>query len=233
MVWKETKVQFRGKTKKTSYIRQLIAPIVLAGVFPITWGPDWVNEFPALIIAFITPAVIVGVMIPDSFAGERERHTLDTLLASRLPDRAILFGKMILPFIVGWGSALALTLVSLVVVNFAHGGNGILIYTPAISAGIVYLSFLSASLMAGGGILTSLAATSAQEATQKLMTFILIPAMVLQIAPLLFQDQLGQVIQALNGTQIMIVLGGIMLIADMIILTLAMKKFRRSEMYVL
>lgn len=231
MVWKEAKVQFRGRGKKSSFARQLIAPIVLACIFPITWGPDWVNEFPALIIAFITPAVIVGVMIPDSFAGERERHTLDTLLASRLPDRAILFGKMILPLMVGWGTSLTLTLVSLVVVNLAHGENGVLVYNPTITIGIIYLSFLSASMMAGGGILTSLAATSTQEATQKLMTFILIPAMVFQIVPLLFQDQLFQIIKAFNGPQIMILLGGIMLLIDLIIFLLAMKKFSRSEIY--
>jgi ABC-2 type transport system permease protein len=231
MAWKEMKVQFRGKTKKNNYLRQIIAPIFLSGIIPITWGPDWVNEFPALIIAFITPALIIGVMIPDSFAGERERHTLDTLLASRLPDRAILFGKIIMPFLIGWGAALVLTLISLVVVNLAHTENGILLFTPSISAGIVFLSFLSASLTSSGGILTSLAASSTQEAAQKLMSFVLIPAVVLQIVPLLFQDQIGLIIKALNGYQFMIALGGILLIVDMIILMLAMKKFSRSEMY--
>ena len=233
MVWKEAKVQFRGKTKKSSYIRQLLAPIVLAGIFPITWGPDWVKEFPALIIAFITPAVIIGVMIPDSFAGERERHTLDTLLASRLSDRSILFGKIIVPFLVGWGAALIFTLISLVVLNLAHGESGILLYTPTISAGIVFLSFLSASLMAGGGILTSLAASSTQEATQKLLTFILVPAMVIQIVPLLLQDQISSALRLVNGNQILISLGGILMIIDLVIFVLAMKKFRRSEMYML
>jgi len=233
MVWKEFKVQFRGQTKKTSYIRQLMAPIVLAGIFPITWGPEWVNEFPALIIAFITPAVIIGVMIPDSFAGERERHTLDTLLASRLSDRTILFGKIIVPLIVGWGAALVFTLISLVVVNLAHSENGVLLYTPTISAGIIFLSFLSASLLAGGGILTSLASSSTQEATQKLLTFILVPAMVVQITPLLFQDQISKTLNLLNGNQILIALGGILVITDMIIFILALKKFQRSEMYML
>jgi len=231
MVWKEAKVQFRGKTKKASYNRQLLAPIVLAAVFPITWGPEWVNEFPALIIAFITPAVIVGIMIPDSFAGERERHTLDTMLASRLPDEAILFGKIILPMLIGWGAALILNLISLIVVNLAHGQNGILLYSPSISGGIVFLSFLSASLMAGGGILTSMSASSAQEATQKLMTLILIPAMVVQIVPLFFQEQIGRAIKVLTGNQIQIILGAIFLVIDVAIMILAAKKFRRSEMY--
>ena len=38
MLWKEAKVQFRGQGKRSNYLRQLIAPVVLAAVFPITWG---------------------------------------------------------------------------------------------------------------------------------------------------------------------------------------------------
>ncbi len=231
MIWKEIKCQFSGRTKKSSYLMQLMAPIVLAGVFPITWGADWVKEFPPLIIAFITPALIVGAMIPDSFAGERERHTLDTLLASRLPDRAILFGKMLLPILTGWGAALGFNLISLIVVNLAHGGNGILFYSPQIGGGILFLSFLSATIMAGGGVLTSLSATSAQEAAQKLMMFILVPAMLLQIIPMLFMDQILKIIKILDGNQFLIIFGTILLIADLIIVLLAVRKFQRSEIY--
>jgi len=231
MVWKEAKVQFRSRTKKSNFLRQLMAPVILAAVFPITWGPDWVREFPTLIIAFITPAVIVGVMIPDSFAGERERHTLDTLLSSRLPDRAILFGKMFLPVAVGWGAALGLTLISLVVVNLAHGGNGLLFYTPTIVIGILFLSFLSATLMASGGVLTSLSASSAQEAAQKLMMFVMVPAMVVQIVPMLFRDQIVRTISILEGDQILIIFGITLLVIDLIVFLMARIKFQRSEMY--
>jgi ABC-2 type transport system permease protein len=231
MIWKEIRVQFRGRTKKSSFLRQLLAPVVLAGVFPITWGADWVNEFPALIIAFITPALIVGIMIPDSFAGERERHTLDTLLASRLPDRAVLFGKMLPPVLTGWGAALGFNLISLIVVNLAHGGDGILFYSPQIAGGILFLSFLSATLMAGGGVLTSLSAASAQEAAQKLMMFILVPAMLIQIVPLLFMDQTLKIIKILDGKQILIFIGASLLIIDLLLTVMAMIKFQRAEIY--
>jgi ABC-2 type transport system permease protein len=231
MIWKEIRVQFRGRTKKSSFLRPLLAPVVLAGVFPITWGADWVNEFPPLIIAFITPALIVGIMIPDSFAGERERHTLDTLLASRLPDRAVLFGKMLLPVLTGWGAALGFNLISLIVVNLAHGGDGILFYSPQIAGGILFLSFLSATLMAGGGVLTSISATSAQEAAQKLMMFILVPAMLLQIIPMLFMEQILKIIKTLDGNQILIIFGATLLMIDLILIVLAIRKFQRSEIY--
>jgi ABC-2 type transport system permease protein len=206
---------------------------VLAGVFPITWGPDWVNEFPPLIIAFITPALIAGVMIPDTFAGERERHTLDTLLASRLPDRAILFGKMLLPVLAGWVAALGLNLISLIVVNLAHRSDTLLVYSPQIGGGILFLSFLSATLMASGGVLTSLSSPSTQEAGQKLMMFILVPAMLLQIIPMLFMDQILPIIKNLNGFQVLIVFGASLLITDLVLIILAMRKFQRSEIFLI
>lgn len=231
MLWKECKVQFRGKDRKSSFLRQLLAPVFLAGVFPFTWGAEWVNEFPPLIIAFLTPALIVGVMIPDSFAGERERHTLDTLLASRLPDRAILIGKMLLPILTGWAAALGFNLISLIVVNLAHGGDGLLLYSPPIAGGILFLSFLSATIMAGGGVLTSLSAATAQEAAQKLMMFILVPAMFLQVLPMLLMDQFLRVIKVLNSNQILAIFGAGALLIDLIIFLIAINKFQRSEVY--
>lgn len=232
MLWKEGKAQFRGQIKKSSFLRPLLPPLVLGGVFPITWGADWVTDFPPLIIAFITPALIVGIMIPDSFAGEKERHTLDTLLASRLPDRAILFGKILLPVLTGWAAALGFNLISLIIVNLAHGSGEILLYSPQIAAGILFLSFLSATLMAGGGVITSLSAATAQEAAQKLLTFILIPAMLVQILPMLFMDRILQLVRILDGDQILVIFGVSLLILDIIIFIIAMGKFKRSEIYI-
>ncbi len=40
------------------------------------------------------PMAISGAVVADSFAGECERQTLETLLASRLSDRAIVIGKI-------------------------------------------------------------------------------------------------------------------------------------------
>jgi ABC-2 type transport system permease protein len=209
----------------------ILIPAIMAAVFPISWGADWVNEFPALIIAFITPAVLVGMMIPDSFAGERERHTLETLLVSRLPDHVILIGKMLLPIMIGWCAAILLTTISLVVVNIAHGSKHLLLYPPTISIGIVVISFLVATTMAGGGVLASLRAESAQAAAQKLMTMILGPAMIAQIVPLLFMDQMGSIMQKINWTQIQIVFLVLFALIDVVLFITALTQFQRSRMY--
>lgn len=77
-------------------------------------APHLLGELEAgpLIVAILSaslPLALSGVMIIDSFAGERERQTLETLLASRLPDQAILLGKVIAVTLAG----LALLLVGL------------------------------------------------------------------------------------------------------------------------
>lgn len=231
VMWKESKSLFRRRASRSNLLRIILAPGLLSAVFPISWGPDWVEDFPALVIAFIAPAVLVGVLIPDSFAGERERHTLGTLLASRLPDQAILLGKMIPPILMGWSSGLLFTLLSLVVVNIVHGDSGLLFFTPTITFGILALSFLSSTMMAGGGVLTSLRSETVQDAAQKLMTFILVPAVLVQVIPLLFQEQVGTLISGVDGQQFLLISVVVLAVIDALLFVLAFVRFQRSKMY--
>lgn len=232
MIWKENKSLLRRKVSRSNLIRIILAPALLAFVFPITWGPDWVKDFPALIIAFIAPAVLVGVVIPDSFAGERERHTLGTLLASRLPDRAILLGKIIPPVLIGWGTGLIFPLLSLVIVNFAHGDDGVLLYNSTITFGILALSFLSSTVMAAGGVLTSLRSETVQDSTQKLMAFVMVPAVLVQVVPLLFREQVAAIIGGLDGQQYLVIAVLILAIMDVALYILAFARFQRSKMMI-
>jgi ABC-2 type transport system permease protein len=56
-----------------------------------------------------------------SVAGERERRTLETLLASRLDERAILFGKLLAARAYGWGLTLLSLLLGAASVSLAYG----------------------------------------------------------------------------------------------------------------
>ena len=116
MVWKERQTVFQQKGSRSRFLMIMITPVLFATFFAWQWGPDWLYELPPLVMAVIIPVMLVGVMIPESFAGEKERHTLGTLLASRLPDRAIFLGKLIMPVAVGWGAAILFILLSALVV---------------------------------------------------------------------------------------------------------------------
>jgi ABC-2 type transport system permease protein len=209
----------------------MLFPIILNTVFPITWGPDWVTDFPPLLSAAIIPALLIAVTVPDSFAGERERHTLSTLLASRLPDRAIFFGKLVTPIIMGWGTALILSFVSLIVVNVVHGEGELLLFTLPNTMGIIILSFLFSTTMAGAGVLTSLRSETVQEAMQKLLNFIIIPAVLMQVLPLLFREWFLTFMKTVDGMQLMIIVVVVLVIIDIGVLVLAFTRFQRSQMY--
>ena len=233
IMWKERKTLFRNRASRSRLLTLLLTPVMLSTVFPFTWGPDWVEDFPALIIAVVAPAILVAVMIPDSFAGERERHTLPTLLASRLPDRAILLGKMVTPVVVGWSVALLCALLSLVIANIAHGEGQLLLFTPSVALGVISLSFLTATIMAGAGVLASLRSATRQEATQKLLALVMMPAMVVQVGPLLFSTQLTRWEKAVevNGAQLQVIIVIIMAVIDVVLFAAAMACFQRSRMY--
>jgi ABC-2 type transport system permease protein len=66
----------------------------------------------------------------DTIAGERERHTLETLLSTRLPERAILTGKALSIALHSWLSALALALGVLVALNAVTLWSGTLVTYP-------------------------------------------------------------------------------------------------------
>lgn len=230
VVWKESRSLFKFQQNRSRYLFLIIPPVLLGLVFPWSWGPDWVSEIPTLILAFITPVVIIGVTITDSFAGERERHTLETLLASRLPDRAILLGKFLFSVVVGWSITLVFLLLSLVMVNIAHWQGQILLYTPTVALADLALSFLAATLTAGAGILVSLRAATAQQAAQTLMVFLIIPAIVLQVAVALLSDQLNVILPRLDGEMILIIILAVLAILDVAVFWLASRRFQRAKL---
>jgi ABC-2 type transport system permease protein len=230
VIWKERKGQFRMRGSRMRFLMMVISPLLLATVFPITYGPDWLADLPPLVIAVITSVILVAVMVPESIAGERERHTLETLLASRLPDRAILLGKLLMPLVVGCGAAVIANLWSVVVVNLAHWEGKILFFTLPIALGSVALSFLMALLTASAGVFVSLKAATAQEAAQMLTFGILIPAMLLQIAPLLFRDQMQHFLDVVNGTQLLLIVLAVLVVLDVAVLLAAVARFQRSRL---
>ncbi|HSQ17143.1 MAG TPA: ABC transporter permease subunit, partial [Anaerolineales bacterium] len=115
VIWKESKGLFKQGKSRSKSILVLLTPVLMFGIIlPIQFREEWLDMGWSLAIALFTPLILIAPTICESFAGERERHTLETLLASRLPDRAILFGKMIVSIAYGWGMTVFLLLMSLV-----------------------------------------------------------------------------------------------------------------------
>jgi ABC-2 type transport system permease protein len=236
VMWKERKGLFRVRGRRAQALLAMFSPVLLAIYFPLQEGARWVGSPLSLLLAFIAPLILVGISIPDSFAGERERHTLPTLLASRLSDRAILFGKIITSVAFGWGVTLVLLLISLVTVNVANWDGHILFYKPSILLAALAFSFLIALLTAAAGVLFSLRAATAQEAQQTLMAVLLIPPMILQFGLFaILSSESGEarsreVLSSLSFEQVILVIVAVLLVLDVVLLMAAMARFQRARL---
>jgi ABC-2 type transport system permease protein len=238
VMWKERKGLLRYQGSRTKAVLSLLIPVAMLGVYlPLQIGRALVEGPWSLLASVFIPMMLVGMMIPESFAGERERHTLGTLLASRLPDRAILFGKVAVAVGHAWGMTLLLLLVSLAMVNVTHCDGQVLLYTPTIALANIALSLLLASLVAGLGVLISLRAATVQGAQQTLMAATLFPVVLLQMIPLLLLNvvpdgraHLKQLVAAANPTQIIPIVMAALIVLDLGLFMAAMARFKRSRL---
>lgn len=153
----------------------LLSLLALAIYLPLQARDAWVNGPIPLVPATLMPVMLVGLTIADSFAGERERHTLPTLLASRLSDRAILIGKIVPSVGLGWAASLLVLVVGLGIANLANSDSPVVIYSPLVLIAAVSLGFLTAAFVAVVGVLISLHSATVQEASQLLMFAFLLP----------------------------------------------------------
>jgi hypothetical protein len=118
-----------------------------------------------------------------------------------------------------------------VTVNIAHWEGKLLLLTPTLALADLALSFLLATLAAGAGVLISLRSQTAQEAMQALTVVLLLPPMLLGMLLVLLRDQVQEIVGALQGEQILLVVVAILLVIDVVVFVAVMTRFQRSRMY--
>lgn len=238
VMWKERKLLFRPHGSRFRSLFVLLVPVLVVAIYlPWQEGQRWVESPFTLITGVLIPMILVGTVIPESFAGERERHTLGTLLASRLSDRAILFGKMGTAVGYGWGMTILMLLLSLITVNITHWNGEIAFFTPTILLANLVVSLLLSIMMAGLGILISLRSATVQGTTQALMAITMLPLIVLQIAGILVlqmqRDLLDNVIEtlkAIDSGQLILAVSAVLILACLVLLRLVIRRFKRARL---
>ena len=233
---KESKGLLRHGGSRWKALATLLTPIALFGiVFPIQFQEKWLTSGWSVVVAVVTPLLLIASTVAESFAGERERHTLETLLASRLPDRAILFGKLLMAIAFGWGMTLILLLVSLVVVNILNWDGGIQVYQRTILALDLSASLLMSGMVASLGILISLRSSTVQNAAQTIMLslfspFLVIQAVVFLLPTFLPKDAVNALFERMDLTTISLVFLGALLVANVGLLWGVIARFRRAKL---
>lgn len=213
----------------------LVILLFMFGVFmPYQFGPSWIDSPGTLFYWGWLPLMIVSSAVADSFAGERERHTLETLLASRLPDRAILLGKIVAAVGYAWGLVIAMLVIGLVTVNLAHGNGEPLFFPRRMAIGAPLLSLLGSLIAAGAGVLVSLRAPTVRQAAQTLNVAVLImvflPVLAIQALPAGWKAQLSAWAATVGADGILWAISAALAVVAAALIALALGRFRRARL---
>jgi ABC-2 type transport system permease protein len=235
MIWKEWKEVLMQRGNSRSGLFGILIILGLLGiVMPLQTGREWLNN-PLLPLVWSWLPIFLAInIVADAFAGERERHTLETLLASRLSDRAILLGKISAAVLYAWGIAVTSMLLGAITLNVANPGVGLQFYSGNTFLGGVILSLLAAMLVASLGVMVSLHAPTARAAYQRLSIAVIIiwlaPTIALQFLPDAIEAQLVGMIGTVDLNTVFIWATIILVIADIGLLVVAMARFRRDHL---
>jgi len=228
MIWKETKDSVLQGGWSAS-----IRPLILLGILGIfsPWriGPKWLALTPlAVAIVLVIPLLVILSFVGDAIAGERERHTLETLLAGRVSDRAILLSKIIVTTGYAWGTALLGLLLGLIVANLTKGQGSWEFYTQVdLLLETLALSLLANLLGVSGGVLISLRSATVRQAQQYLIvaTLVLVVGVVLALKAVP-----AEAIASLSASQFWLIAMAVLAVLDAILLGASLVSFRRSHL---
>ncbi|MEA5078038.1 MAG: hypothetical protein VB013_05660 [Anaerolineaceae bacterium] len=169
VVWKEAHELFQQRGLRGALFNWVIM-VGLGGIYiPLQSEGQWFsNPFFMIVWAWL-PMISVMQIVADTFAGERERHTLETLLASKLSDKAILWGKVLSVVFYGWSIQFASLILAAIVMNIAGWTGTLQFYSLTTLLGLVPLIMLMIVLVAAIGTLISLRSATVRSAYQKMM----------------------------------------------------------------
>ena len=235
VVWKEWQ-EFRDQllSLRRGGLSALILALILGVVAPVQLGAEWVQS--KIIVAYwpFLAATMVSSLIADSVAGERERHTLETLLASRLSDSAIVIGKIIAAVLYGLGFAVANLVLGLIAVNIAHSETAPILFSAQRLVATIILTVLASLLMAGIGVFISLRASTVKQAQQAFGIAIIVltmgPLLAFNALSLETRDRLATGVASLGETRIIAYAVAILGLLSVIVIAGALIRFRRGKL---
>jgi ABC-2 type transport system permease protein len=227
MLWKEAKdLLFQGGW------RSLIRPLFVVGIMgiylPLQFGSQWVDLTPiGMLLLLWIPFFVIISFIGDAIAGERERHTLETLLASRMPDRAILLGKVGATVLYAWGMGVLSLVLGLVLVDLFRTQGNWLFYPLDLFVDALVLILSVSVLGASAGVLISLRVATVRQAQQILsvgtIVFVFGVTFVLRAVP-------ASVFASLSYAQFLLIVMAVIAVLDAILLGLSLVSFQRSRL---
>jgi ABC-2 type transport system permease protein len=234
--WKEWKEIVLERSAGAAGSFRPLFLIAILGIFvPLRMGSErFFNPVQLLVYSFFS-AVVVTAVIADSFAGERERHTLETLLATRLSDTAILLGKIAASTAYGWVIAMLCVLAGAITANLSSWQGHVRFYSDSVSWLILLVGPpLAAGMVATGGVLVSLRAATVRQAQQTLMIGFMVlflgAAFGASMLPSEWRAWFAGILVSWPPSAIALAAAGVVLLFDLAFLFAGKARFQRAKL---
>jgi ABC-2 type transport system permease protein len=228
MIWKESK-DFLLSGGHSNLLQPLLISGILGIVLPLSFTQHWINLEPVpVLIIWYAPFLFITSFIGDAIAGERERHTLETLLASRISDQAILLGKLMVVVGFTWGITLFCLLLGAIVVNLSRSQGQWEFYAPInLFLVVLVISFLTILLAASGGVLISLKSATVRQAAQTTVLGEIILGFAVYVVVRLLPVT---VTASLTTSQLILIIMLVLVVLDTVLLAASLVSFQRSRL---
>lgn len=235
VIWKEWRELLLQRGSLRTTLLSLVPLLLVFGIFlPSQIGRVWVESPITIMFWGWLPTLQVMALIADAFAGERERHTLETLLASPLSEFAILLGKVITVVSYGWLMTLLVVLTGLFGVSLNDGNGKILFYPASILFSGMIFGFLTATSAASIGVIISLRSPTVRQAAQKLafvsLAITWIPVFGFNLLPRKLQSGVLSFAKDTDVTQLFWLILIVLALINVGLISLAMARFKRSRL---
>jgi ABC-2 type transport system permease protein len=237
VLWKELREQYlRGGRPTVSLVILGVLDLVVCVVVPLFLGAI-AHDRATFLMGAATAAggvqlfTCMGLplsVVVDAVAGERERHTLETLLASPVRDRDIVLGKALAILLVVGAQAATIGILCMVMWPLFAGGLGFIAAGLLLVGGTI-MGLIVASYTTGLGLLVSMHARSV-KAGQQVLGYAMMPVFLL---PGLFGRRFGSLVAGHPALGIAIVGGGAVLVfvvLNAVFWALAFAHFRRARL---
>lgn len=238
--WREVLVRGMGVRGSVGFFGLIL--IVFGIAVPFRAGWLWVTV-PYIAITFAwLPLMLVMAVVADSFAGERERHTLETLLASRLSDASILLGKAGAAVAGAYGMLLLVSVMSIVTVNVTvdrpDPWGRLLLWSGPETFGVLVFGLLLTVLCATIGVMVSLRSETVRQANLRLSMGLIVffPALGLSLGGLwallspVTQTSVLETMSLWDPLTVMGVAAVLLLALDAALLLVASRMFVRNKL---
>jgi len=235
--WSDIKTTLFSKGNPAAGLLPLLLISGAVSVYePLRIGLAWLQS-PIMVffLVVLVPISVIGFVSPDSFVRERRRGTLEPLLATPISDQALLFGKIGMAGLYGWGIMLANMLLSLVTLNIVYASGGILLYSYGMSIAVITTGLLFCFLLATGGVYYSLYATTLLEAQNGLGMLVFVPIVLVALfvspyTPGWWQGLVAQGVATIGVPVLFLISVAILLVMNGVLLVVTQAHFQRKRL---